>query len=755
VATRGFRGRDEIAVDLVGVAGLCAFLLGLSWLQTSEKLGFDPESALAGVISQLAVTLPAATLVLGATALELGAGLVLARLLRRTPFDSLPEAILAAFAAAVLKDTLLLGTLGAVGLFQQPALVAIDVAILAAGIWVPRAKRWNRPLLRRRHWRESIGGVGSITLAALVAIIWVGPIILQLASPVVPFVDVLPNYVGPVEHLRTFGWFSPLSATQSPIIGPSRTVLGYDGFLGALATMTDLPGGLAIAGFILPQTILVAAGAHRLASALRNGDPPVGAWALLAFALSQPFARLADARGTVVVVPLVCLGLAIAGDALRRSDRAVDPDATQPTPWRFGRGVVIGLALGAAIFVHPVIGFFAIATVAIAALVRPTELAPTAFVATLTAGLLALPQAATMIGLSLPTLVLGAVLPIGALAGIAAGRIVDRSTSIQWGLIRLAGVVRWIVLAAAAAAAVAAFVIGPFRLDRVPAALADGATLILESSGLLLVVLVIGIALGSRGSRSPLVLVGLAVGIAATAIVGLLPAGLGFLGEALRFEVPKTVHYWLSMIAAAGAATALAHLRAQARLPFVARSAGLAAFAIIAALPLRPAPIDAYHLGEHRWSETFAIDLRFAGSGFWVNFPDSRTVVDAPRQELLDALRAEIDAGRLRHDTEVLHVARSFQQWISTPLGVFDGIFETSISLKPEVSHQTVGGRLFGSEDPAEMLRILHEDLAGGGYGYVLLEPAGVPAEAGAAIEAAGFIPIFENAQGMVFRSGG
>lgn len=755
MATRGFRGRDEIAVDLVGVAGLCAFLLGLSWLQTSKELGFDPESALDGVISQLAVTLPAATLVLGATALELATGLVLARLLRRTPFDSLPEALLAAFAAAVLKDTLLLGTLGAFGLFQQPLLIAIDIVIVAAGIWVPRARRWNRPLLRRRRWRESIGGVGSVTLAALVAIVWAGPIILQLASPVVPFVDVLPNYVGPVEHLRTFGWFSPLSATQSPIIGPSRTVLGYDGFLGALATLTNLPGGLAIAGFILPQTILVAAGAHRLASALRNGDAPVGAWALLAFALSQPFARLADARGTVVVVPLVCLGLAIAADALRRPDRAIDPDATQPHPWRFGRGVVVGLALGAAIFVHPVIGFFAVATVAIAALVRPTELVPTAVVATLTAGVLALPQAATMAGLSLPTLALGATLPIAVIAGTAAGWLVDRSTSIQWGLIRLAGVVRWIVLAVALVAAAAAFVIGAFRADRVPAALADGATLILESSGLLLAVLAIGIALGSRGARSPIVLVGLAVGIVATAIVGLLPANLGFLGDALRFEVPKTVHYWLSMIAAAGAATALANLRSQPGLPFVARAAALAAFAIIAALPFRPAPIDTYHLGEHRWSETFAIDLRFAGSGFWVNFPDSRTVVDAPRQELLDAMRAEIDAGRLRHDTVVLHVARTFQQWVSTPLGVFDGIFETSISLKPEVSHQTVGGRLFGSEDSADMLRILQDHLADGGYGYVLLEPAGVPPEARDAIEAAGFVPIFENAQGTVFRSSG
>jgi hypothetical protein len=178
-------------------------------------------------------------------------------------------------------------------------------------------------------------------------------------------------------------------------------------------------------------------------------------------------------------------------------------------------------------------------------------------------------------------------------------------------------------------------------------------------------------------------------------------------------------------------------------------------FVALAALPLRPAPIDAYHLGEHRLSETFAIDLRFAGSGFWVGFPDTRYVVDGPRQEILEKLREEIDAGRLRHDTPVLHVARSFQQWESTPLGVFDGVFETSISLEPEVSHQTVGGRLFGSKDPTEMLDQLRASLAGGQYGYVVLEPANVPAQARGLIEQAGYVAIFENEQGVVFRSGG
>jgi hypothetical protein len=275
------------------------------------------------------------------------------------------------------------------------------------------------------------------------------------------------------------------------------------------------------------------------------------------------------------------------------------------------------------------------------------------------------------------------------------------------------------------------------------------------SSGLLLLVIAAGVVLGSRGARSPLVLAGLAVGVAAAATAFLLPDGLGFLGDALRYEVPKTVHYWLSTVAAAGAAVALAHAWSGARLPLAARAGALAVFVVVAALPVRDQPINAFHLGEHRWSETAAIDLRWAGEGFWAGFPDSRTVVDAPRQEILDALRVEIDAGRLRHDTQVLHVARSFQQWLSTPLGVFDGVLETSISLSPEVSHQTVGGRLLGSADPSELLQQLADLLASGAYPYVVLEPAGLPDEARALVEGAGYGAVFDNEQGAVFRIGG
>ena len=762
----GFRAREGIALDLVGVAGLAAFLVGLTWLRDSEKLGFDPGQALDGIAGQLAVTLPAALLILAATALELAAGLVLARAARRAPFGSAAEALLAAMVAAVIKDTLLLGTLAAFGWFRAPLLIGLDVAILGA-LWAPSIGRRLRPVTKLPGWRDARDAIGSWPLALLVVVVWIGPVILQLASPVVPFIDVLPNYVGPVEHLRTFGWFSPLTATQSPIIGPSRTVLGYDGFVGALATMTNLSGATAIAGFILPQTVLVAAGAHRLASAIRNGDAPVGAWALLAFALTQPFARLGDARGTVVVWPLVCLGLAVAAELIeRREGSAGKPTASY---WWIGRGAVIGLALGAAILVHPVIGFLAVVTVGIVGLLRPRDAAPDALVAGVTSGLIALPQLATMASLPLPTLALGAGLPMAIVVGIVLGRLVDENTRVRAAIVRLAELGRVVLPIGGLLALAVLFATGGLLLDRIPNGLGEAGLIALESSGLLLIAIVAGWWSGSRAARSPIVLAGIAVGIVAVVLANLLPGDLGLLGDALRFEVPKTVHYWLSGIAAAGAAGTIASVwsgsteeqartwRAPSRSPWVTRAVAVATFVVVAALPLRfgnsgddsectedCASINAYHLGEHRFSETFAIDLHFAAIGFWQGFPDSRNVVDAPRQELLEALRGEIDAGRLAHDTPVLHLAESFQQWSSTPLGVFDGVTETSVSLKPEVGHQTVGGRLFGLDS-------LPGFLTSRAFTYLVLEPAGLPDATRDQVLAAGYRSIFANAQGEVF----
>ena len=90
----------------------------------------------------------------------------------------------------------------------------------------------------------------------LVGLVWAGPLIIQLASPAAPFMDVLPNHVAPVEHVRVFGSFATLTTSPSPIYGPSRLMLGYVGLLGDLTTIANLEAILAVAAFALPLTIL-------------------------------------------------------------------------------------------------------------------------------------------------------------------------------------------------------------------------------------------------------------------------------------------------------------------------------------------------------------------------------------------------------------------------------------------------------------------------------------------------------------------
>ena len=50
----------------------------------------------------------------------------------------------------------------------------------------------------------------------LVVVVWAGPLIVQLASPAVPFMDVLPNHVAPVQHIHLFGSFDMLNTSPSP-----------------------------------------------------------------------------------------------------------------------------------------------------------------------------------------------------------------------------------------------------------------------------------------------------------------------------------------------------------------------------------------------------------------------------------------------------------------------------------------------------------------------------------------------------------
>ena len=696
----------------VHAAGLIALGGGLVALH-GTAIGGDPLAALAGAAGQLPLTLTAAVLVGAATALNLAAGAVAVRLLLGTPFDGLRQAVLAGLAGAVIVDFALMAVLGSGGAFVWPALIAVQLALVALGL---RA----RPLLRR-----PIGpllGAGELGAAArrwplavlLILLVWSGPATLTLASPVVPFLDVLPNQVAPVEHLRAFGTLASLDMTPSPIYGPSRIFLGYQALLGAIATSAGVSAPLAVAAFALALLLLVAVAGHGLAGAI--GGRAAANWALLLVPLSVTFLRLADARAGVLAFALLATVLWL----------TIEPPTAGPPR----RALLLVITLAAALLVHPLIGLLGVGSLGLLAVVRPERYGEAMTIAVV-AVVASVPQWAVMAGLSVPPLAAPAAFALAAIvlaAMVAAGAIVVAVARtlrrVAFGAVLLAGGL--VLVGAALDGAIGSALLGRDWLGEYPVLLA-GATL--------------GALLGWRRDGMDV----LACALLATMLAGLAAAllpGDELLVAAVRFEVPKSLAYFAPTLLALAAAVGLAELWRR-RWPLALRALLAGAIVVVAAAPLRPGVVDALSLGEHRLAESLAISWRNAAQGYWQGFPDPRMLIDAEQAELVDALRGEIRAGRLRASDEVLHVAGSFQPWASTPLAPFAGVIETTATTDPEDSIHTHGGRL---RDVTDLVALL-----GGRPAYVVLEPDGLPATVRTDILAAGYEPLFANPRGEVF----
>jgi hypothetical protein len=710
------RSVDDVAIDLVGLATLVAIGLGLTMLQAGN-LAWDRGAVIAGVAGQLAETLPAAALVLVATGANLAAGGVLARAVIGGPIAGLGRVVLAATVGAVILDAALLFGLGGVGLFRAPVLLAIHAAILGVGWWR------LRPFVAR-------GSVSFERLSvpwAIVGVMWAGAFVLQLASPVVPFLDVLANHVAPIERLRSLGEFAVLTESPAPIYGPSRSFLGYIGWLGTVTTMTGLPAGLAASAFILPASLLVGVAVHRLATVL--GGAGAGLWGLIAFALTASFGRLTDARATVLVLPVALAALAWTVERVDALDVDGDDDEAAADP-PVRDSLLLGGALGAAVLVHPVVGALTVATVGLVVLIRPA-FAPVGVPAAAVASCLALPQGAAMLGIGLPSIVgLVAVVPALVLARLLA------SESIGW----LAVVLGRAVL----------FALVPIALawsDSVVQGVIEGLRELLTTMPLLAIGAVAGWVLAPRRAGHPVVIAALVAGAAMAALTQAVPGGGGLLSDSIKFELPKTLHYWIPVFAALATGLGLVTLTRRTDLPLGMRAGLVGMFLVVAALPIRGGieEIDDHHLGEHRFAETLAVDLRWAGRGYWATYPDARRVVDGPREELLGIVRDAIRDGRIDGSTNLLHIAPTFQQWSATPFAVFTGVRETVVSPDAAETIHTVGGRL---RPPTELPSLLR-DLS---YTWAVLEPGdGVPAGTREEILAAGFEPLFANGQGEVF----
>jgi hypothetical protein len=745
----GYVGRDldVVGLSVVLLVGFMLLMAGLQIVSVSSLWGFSLSGALNGIGSQLPITGPAAVLMAAAVAANVLAGAIILRFLGTPPFARASDMVLAGFAAAVIVDGGVLYVLGSVGLFGWPELLLLHLAVLAAYL----ATRRKRPLMASRvRLRVSRPAVWWLLVLAL----WSGPLIVQLASPAVPFMDVLPNHVAPVEHIRVFGSFSTLTTSPSPIYGPSRLMLGYVALLGQATTITGLEAVLAEAAFGLPLTILLVLALRRLTSQLFGGSASF--WVLLTFPLTFTFMRIPDSRGTVVVFPIAAWILCTIVAELKSHADGTWVATRRPD-------LALTFALAAAFLVHPLVGLVAVAAAGLALLLYPAVLARR-LVPALGGGLfIALPQVLTMGAIDAPSWVGAVCLAVGigiafllaAVVGTVAGFI--SATAARWqaalweffdGKPSPADVARALFLGAAIVLllswATAIVLPGPDPTNPTD----PSVELMLDFPHLVWLSL-LGVGLSAaRIGRGWIVLgCGIVAGLAGWTASGLIGSA-NLTEQAVHYEVPKSIEYWLPVMLAIGGAGAVAAVARLRRLgPLRPMAIGL--FLVITVYPTSMPLATNVQIAEHRGAESLGLALREAERGYWdfYGYPDTRRIIDAPRQEVVDELRAEETAGRLGPSTRVLNIAWWFQEWVAVPIGPFTGAMETSISFAPELSIHTVGGRLYG-------IGSLSSELASD-YGYVVFEPGHFNPEfvyeTNAQIKAAGYRQIWANAQAVIY----
>ena len=701
-AIQGAISRERTFRIVVSVVGAIGLLVAVQILENGP-IGANVPAALLAAASQVPLTGVAAVAVLAATAANVAMGAALLRMTVNRPFDSLGSLVLGGLSAAVLVDTGLLMLLGSIGLFIWPAVLVLHLAVLAVA-W--RQYR-SLPALRPPAW-PGIDGAAYL----LPVLVWGAAVILQLASPVVPFMDVLFNHVAPVEHVRTFGSFETLTTSPSPNFGPSRTLLGYVALLSTIAVAVQLPAALAIAAFALPLTVIFVLAVRRLAEALFG--PGAGYWALITVPLTFVFLRIPDARATALVFPLVAWSLAL----------LVAP----PAGTRRHRQLLVMAPLAAGLYVHPFIAGLMLLTMALMTLLWPMRHARIGGPAVVGALLLASPQAAATLGIAAPAWTGLFAIPLAAVGLWVADRYV--------GFFVRAG--RAALVFAGAGVLLVAQDVARFGTE----ALREIA---LQFPLLSIGALAGAVAFGRRLAGWRVVATGLGVAILVMVIARLLPAE-GALVQSLQGEAqPKALAYWAPfLLAIAAAAACQAAIASRPR--FGLGHLAVALYVYVAILPLRlsPSTVNLDNYEEHRMAESVSIALRHAQHGYWVGYPDSRVILNAAQRQLLDRLDADRAGGLIGPNTRLLHAAESFRPWVGTPVAVFTGIYESTASYDPERSIHTEGGRLHGLE---EFPTLLH-----GGYDYVLLEGDALVAEYADEVTGAGFGSILVNERGELFR---
>ncbi len=620
-----------VAVVTAVVAKLAVLRLG------NYPYPIDLAAAWTGAMSIADTTVPALLVVWCVLALAIAA---VCRWLRgRAPDLLTSEAILGAIVVLWAITDVALLVLGPLGLYR-PNVLRLLLAVVAA-IALLRARR-DAPAAarRRRAWPP-----GAWVAAFTVALVIVPLVLMQIGSPVSPFMDIL-ALVAAVQKVVTFRFYDPFANDASGIIALGRGSVGYDAPLSFVSLVAGLPGHLGISALIVPAGLMQITALYLLGR--RSYGSVAGGLATLFLLQTFAWRRTMDIRGTCLTFALVAAGLALL--AGRRSGT---------------RTFLGGLTLGTAVTVNPLIGAVGMLVASVQAVVAWLDCGVPIVVSVATLGaasIFASPQ--VLIGLSRPAPVW--VLPIAALVGVAALAGAAWLAERGWRPWKPRPWARLVAILGTAFALVAVHARHRFEFM-------DDSWF--GYAGLALLCAPGFAAAAAAVWRRPDRRAGAAIP-ALTLLVGMVVYAVA---SPYRFEgsldarslaseiTTKMAYYWSPFWMALVAGVGFAWLaRGRARIPVTLLVATLVIY------PFRyvQEPLD-YDASQLSLAETWGFHLANAARGYHSGLPDRRWVVDDRWRAVGDVLLGEVAAGRIRYDTHVVYVTPGVN---SVEMALYTGI---------------------------------------------------------------------------------
>ena len=550
------------------------------------------------------------------------AAVVTGLLLQIDPELDFSDAVLAGAAGVWVIAYLLGQVLGPIGLFR-PAVIWI---LLAGGV----VQIWRKPP-RLRIAAMSTGQKLALLAFGLVS---VGMVLLELGSPLVPYMDVL-TYAAATQRILSFG-YHPFDNDPFGCWGPRAETPGLELFFAMLAMGSRVKlGVLAQSGTMVPMAALIIFTTYRLGVTLA-GDT-VGGMAALFLSFTNIVRRMTGMRGTAVDFALVALGLAFFLDRRR-------------SPTLVAMGAIV---LGAAVAGHAIDGGLAMLVAAAGALLwlaqRDSERFAISVLCLSGAALFAMPEVA----IGMARHVAYPLLPLCQLVGLLLILLAVRRLSP--GEVRDSKLVSWLSKGLVALLIVIVIHSNASGGDSIFTELmSEFPLLFLFALGGLIIW-----AASDDGSRQSLgaaiVVIALLAGTGNEVLNSLMSfSGSEVYQTALMDVGYKLKEYWCPyfLIFPAAIPFALLHdTRERTRLVVIL------ALLTLLIYPWLPRYNVSYDYNEHSIPEEWNIELSGAAGGGWPETHDSRWTMNPDDFALVDFLRAEQASGRIGTDTHILHIA--------------------------------------------------------------------------------------------------